>query len=221
MPAPALLLLSLLAFEQPPAAIDLFDGKSLKGWVVEGARDFKDGEKTAPVWVARDGVLSCMVNRNSTGFLRYHKEVTDFHLSFEYRFEKPDDKGRRGNSGVGIRTVAFDARKSKDTRPSYASYEVQLLDDADKPANKHSTGSLYRYVAPKEQAAKAAPAWNKMEIQCVGPRITITLNGKKVVDVDQSTVEEIKDKPLKGFICLQNHGTRVDFRHLKLREIKK
>jgi hypothetical protein len=216
---PALICLSLLCGADP-ATTDLFDGKTLKGWVVEGAREFKDGDKTVPVWVVKDGALSCMATRGG-GFLRYDKEVGDFHLSLEYRFEaRAGTKGKQGNSGVGIRTMKFDPKKSKDTRPSFAAYEVQLLDDAGKKPDKHSTGSLYRYVAPKEQAAKAAPAWNKIEIECVGPRITITLNGKKVLDVDQTTVAAIKDKPLKGYINLQNHGTRVDFRNIKLREIK-
>jgi Domain of Unknown Function (DUF1080) len=220
MSLPALVCLSLLCGTDPAPSTDLFDGKSLKGWVVEGAKEIKDGANTSPVWVAKNGVLSCMAPGGG-GFLRYDKVFGDFHLSLEYRFEAPaGPKGKQGNSGVGIRTTKYDPKKSKDTRPSFAAYEVQLLDDADKKPNKHSTASLYRYVAPKAQAAKAAPAWNKIEIECVGPRITITLNGKKVLDVDQSTVAEIKDKPLKGYINLQNHGTRVDFRNIKLREIK-
>jgi hypothetical protein len=96
---------------------------------------------------------------------------------------------------------------------------VQLLDDADTKPNKHGTASLYRYVAPKVNAYKAAPAWNAIEIECAGPRIQIALNGEKVLDVDQTTVAEIKDKPLKGYVCLQNHGSRVDFRNIRIREI--
>lgn len=221
MSLPALALLLPLLTADPPAR-DLFNGKDLDGWVVEGSREFKDGGKPAPVWVVKDGMISCMVADRSFGFLRFkEREFADFHLSLEYRFTPPTTaKGKRGNSGIGVRTVAFDPKKSRDTRPSFASYEIQLQDDADKKADKHTTGSLYRYVAPKEQAAKAAPEWNAIEVRCVGPRIEITLNGKKIIDVDQTTVEPIKDKRLKGYLCLQNHGTRVDFRNIKLREIK-
>ncbi|MFO0841345.1 MAG: DUF1080 domain-containing protein [Gemmataceae bacterium] len=218
MPLPTLALVLLLAAEPP--ARELFNGKDLAGWVVEGPREFKDGDKVAPVWVAKDGVLSCMVPRSSFGFLRYTgQEFADFHLSLEYRFAAPGTAGRRGNSGVGIRTVPFDPMESRKTRPSFACYEVQLQDDADRKPSKHTTGSLYRYVAPKEQAARPAPEWNAIEIKCVGPRIEVTLNGKKILDVDQTSVDPIKDKPLKGFICLQNHGSRVDFRNIKVREI--
>lgn len=200
----------------------LYDGKSLSGWVVEGQKTYKDGDKEKPVWEAKDGMISCVTDRGGFGFLRYEKQkYSDFRLSLEYRFAKPTDPKKRGNSGVGIRTVPFDAKKSTATRPSYAAYEIQLLDDADRPASKGSTASLYRYVAPSEQAAKASPDWNKIEIECVGPHIKVTLNGKKVIDADQSKIAELKDKPLEGYVCLQNHGSQVDFRNVKIREIKK
>jgi hypothetical protein len=223
---PSLFLLPWLALsaepDTAPPARALFNGKDLDGWVVEGQREFKEGEKTVPVWVARDGLISCMTTRGGFGFLRYQKQsFADFHLHLEYRFTPPADaRARRGNSGVGIRTVAFDPKRSKQTRPSFASYEIQLLDDADLKPTKHSTASLYRYVAPREQAARPAPQWNVLDVTCIGPRIDIQLNGKKVVDLDQTTIAEIKDKPRKGFICLQNHGSRIDFRNIRVREIK-
>jgi hypothetical protein len=215
-------LLGALCFAAEAPEHALFDGKSLSGWVVEGQKTYKDGDKERPVWQVKDSLLSVVTEKGGYGFLRYEKqEFSDFRLSLEYRFAKPTNPKRRGNSGVGIRTVPFDPKKSDKTRPSYAAYEVQLLDDADRPASKGSTASLYRYVAPSEQAAKAAPEWNKLEIECVGPRIKIWLNGKKVIDVDQSTVKEIKDKPLKGYVCLQNHGGVVDFRNVKVRDLTK
>jgi uncharacterized protein YlaI len=123
------------------------------------------------------------------------------------------------NSGIGIRTGVYDPKKS-DSPPSRAGYEIQLLDDAMKNPDKHSTGSLYRYVAPSVKAVKPAPEWNKIEIECKGARIKVTLNGEKIIDVDQTTVEEIKNKPLKGYVCVQNHGGKVDFRNLRVKELK-
>jgi hypothetical protein len=221
MARPSLLALLLVAAVAAADDRPLFDGKSLDGWVVEGARTYKDGDRDAPIWVTRDGMISCMVPKGGFGFLRYSRQqFGDFRLRLEYRFAAPADaKARRGNSGIGIRTVPFDPKKSKDSRPSFAAYEIQLLDDADRPASKHSTASLYRYVAPSEQAARPAPQWNTLEVECVGPRIRITLNGKKVIDVDQTKVAGLEKKPLKGYICLQNHGSRIDFRNIKIHEI--
>ena len=39
--------------------------------------------------------------------------------------------------------------------------------------------------------------------------------------VDQTTIDQIKNKPQKGFVCLQNHGHKVEFKNVRLREIKK
>ena len=217
----------LLSLSAAPAADadyrDLFNGKDLDGWVVEGNKEYKDGDETKPIWVAHDGLVSCTANTRKTyGFLRYDKqEFGDFALHVEYRMTpREDPKQSRCNSGLGIRCVPFDPKKM-ETRASVAAYEVQLLDDADQPPDKHSTASLYNYVAPKESAAKAAPEWNTIEVECVGPHIQVTLNDKVVIDVDQSTVDAIKDKPLKGYVALQHHGGKVDFRNVRIREIKK
>jgi len=201
----------------------LFNGQNLDGWIIEGPKEFKDGDQMKPIWVVKDGLLSCMVTSNSFGFLRYEKrDFSDFHLHVEFRMAEPfGPKKTRCNSGVGIRTVPFDPKKSAATRPSYAAYEVQIFDDSDRPPDKHSTASLYRYVAPKASAAKPPGEWNLMDIECVGPHIKIRLNNKEVMDIDQTTIDEIKNKPLKGYVCLQNHGCRVDFRNVWINEIKK
>jgi hypothetical protein len=191
----------------------LFNGKDLDGWVVEGVKEYPDGDQMKPVWTVQDGTIVC--TGKGFGFLRYDKQPFDnFAFRVEYRMAP------KCNSGIGIRTTVFDSAKSKDTRPSYYSYEIQLTDDAGKPASKHSTGSLYRYVAPKVSAAKPAGEWNRIDIECVGPRIRVTLNDQEIINVDQTTIEETKNKPLKGYVCLQNHGGKIEFRNITIREIK-
>jgi hypothetical protein len=190
----------------------LFDGKSLDGWAVEGDATVNKMEKGDPSWRVQDGMIVC--EGKGFGFLRYtKKEFADFEFEVVYRLAKG------GNSGLGIRTGPYDAKKSTATRPSYFSYEIQLLDDAGKPANKHGTASLYRYVAPSENASKPAGEWNTIRIACTGPKISITLNDKKVIDTDQSENPEIKAKPLKGSVCLQLHGSKAEFKEVKIREL--
>ena len=58
-----------------------------------------------------------------------------------------------------------------------------------------------------------------MEIECRGPKIRITLNGQVIQDVDQSTIDEIKGKPLAGYLCLQNHGKFIEFRKLHVKSL--
>jgi hypothetical protein len=202
-------------------AHSIFNGKDLTGWVAEGVKEFKDADgKVLPIWSVRDGLLFC--NGKGYGFLRYTvKEYSDFALHVEYRMApRATPKAPLCNSGIGIRTVAFDPKRSEATRPSYYSYEIQLLDDADRKPDKHSSCSLYRYVAPKVNAGKPAGEWNVVDVECMGPRIKITWNGQEVLNVDQTTIDEIKNKPLKGYINLQNHGGKIEFRNLRVREIK-
>ncbi len=193
----------------------LFNGKDLSGWVIDGPTEYKDKTtgQTLPLWTVQDGNI--VTAGKGFGFLRYDREqFADFKLHVEYRMSK------NANSGIGIRTGKFDPKKSTATRPSYFSYEVQLLDDAGKKPDKHSSGSLYRYVAPKVNAVKPSPEWNTIDIECRGPRIRITMNGREILDVDQSTVPEIKNKPLKGYVCLQSHTNRVEFRKVWIEPIK-
>jgi hypothetical protein len=190
----------------------LFDGKTLAGWVVEGTKTAEKNGKKQDNWYVADDEIRCA--GAGFGFLRYDpKQYGDFHLTLQYKISKG------GNSGIGIRTVKYKDGKF-ETRPSAASYELQILDDGKKKPDAHSTMSLYRYVAPKVSAARPASEWNDVDIECVGPHIHVTLNGKLVQDIDQTTVEVIKSKPLSGYLCLQCHGSVVAFRKIEVTELK-
>ena len=171
-----------------------------------------DGQKR-PVWTVQNGLLTC--TGKGFGFLRYTgREFDDFVLHLEFRMAP------KCNSGVGLRTCVFEPERSRATRPSFFGYEIQLLDDAGKPPTTHSSGSLYRYVAPTSSAIRPAGEWNRMDVECVGPHIKITLNDKAIIDIDQRTVEAIRQKPLKGYLSLQNHGGNIEFRAVRVREIR-
>jgi hypothetical protein len=197
---------------------DLFNGKDFTGWVIDGPREFKDkadNNKPKPLWSIQDGMIRS--TGNGFGFLRHEKEYSDFLLHVEYRLVK--EKG--ANSGIGIRTRVFDPKQSTATRPSFFSYEVQLLDDADQKPTAHTTGSLYRYVAPTKVAHKPAPEWNTVEIECVGPKIRVNFNGTDTLTFDQSKDEKLKTKPLSGYVSLQSHSKQVEFRSVRIKDLKK
>jgi hypothetical protein len=209
-----ILLLLCTALTCLPAAADdgateIFNGKDLSGWVVDGGKTYQDKDGQKPVWSVQDGLIVCAGAK--FGFLRYDKVLTDFAVHVEYRMSKGC------NSGIGIRTVKFTGPAR--TRPSYASYEIQVLDDAGKAPGKGSSGSLYRHLAPKVNATRPAGQWNVMDIECRGPHLRITLNGQLLHDLDQTTVEGTKDKPLSGYFCLQSHSRRIEFRNVRLKEL--
>lgn len=213
----ALFLASSAIADDNAGVIELFNGKDLAGWVIDGPKEYKDksdSDKLKPLWSVQDGYIR--TTGNGFGFLRYDRKFDNFAFHVEYRMAKEKDV----NSGIGIRTTVFDPKQSTATRPSIFSYEVQLLDDANEKPGKHTTGSLYRYVAPTKFAHKSAPEWNVVDIECVGPKIKIQFNGIETLNFDQSTEPKLKDKPLSGYVCLQSHGKQVEFKNVRLKVLK-
>ena len=203
-----------LSWQSPAAVADdsfaeIFSGKDLSGWVVDGQKTVQLGDQQQPIWTVQDGVIVC--EGRGGGFLRYDKKLADFVVHVEFRMTKGC------NSGLGIRGVVFDG--SRKTRPSIAGYEMQIVDDAGRPPGKHSSGSLYRYVAPKTNATRPAGEWNVVEIECRGPKIHVTMNGQTIHDLDQTTIDAIKAKPLSGYFSVQDHGKRIEYRNIRLKEL--
>jgi hypothetical protein len=203
---------------------DIFDGKSLDGWVVEGPAKGKTGRA---MWSVEEGRIVCL--GEGFGFLRYdRRQFSDFTLRVEYRFTRAQAANQQGNSGLGIRTGRFDPARSRETRPSFAAFEVQLLDDSGSPPSPHGTASLYRYKGPAANPARPAPEWNTIEVECARTRITVRLNGQTVLEADQSELADVKtrpagvpapkDKPRRGYVALQSHSGRVEFRKVQIRE---
>jgi len=193
----------------------IFNGRDLDGWVIESHADSEIHPDGRPVWCVKEGAIDC--DGLGFGFLRYAREpFADVTLRMEFRLGKKAD-GEPCNAGIGLRSGAFDRRRSRATRPSIRGYELQLLDDAGSPPSTHSSGSLYRYVAPRENVVRPAGEWNDLEVSLVGTRIRVVLNGRVIQEVDQETVPQIRTKPLTGFFSLQNHGGPVRFRNLRVR----
>ncbi|RMF99918.1 MAG: DUF1080 domain-containing protein [Planctomycetota bacterium] len=200
-------------YEGPAEGTPIFNGKDLSGWVVEGAGEYEADGQRKPVWRVEDGKIVC--DGHGFGFLRYDTPFRDFVLHVEFRMIS-----KNCNSGVGIRGAKFDP-KHFETRPSVSGYEVQILDDSGKKPDKHSSGSLYRYIAPKKNAVKPTGEWNVLEIACLGPVVRVVLNGEELYTIDQRDIDELSEKPLEGYVSVQNHGHQVEFRNITVREMQR
>jgi len=183
--------------------VSLFDGKTLDGW--QGATDG---------YVAEDGVLICKKGGN----LMTAKEYADFIFRFEFKLQPG------GNNGVGIRTPL-------GKNPAYYGMEIQILDDSTdrfgrlKPFQYH--GSIYGVVPAKRGHQKPLGEWNSEEIMCHGSRVKVTLNGAVIVDADLNDIGEATMdghahpglKRKKGYIGFLGHGSRVEFRNIRIKEL--
>ena len=175
----------------------LFPTDSLDGWAL--VRD-----QPPSAWSVKDGVVTC--SGEGRGWLRTERTYRDFHLALEYALSQG------GNSGVFLRSLT-------EGRPAYNGLEVQLLDDQGHVPGVKSSGALYDAVAPTKNLARPTMEWNYLEALCQGDRVQVTLNGEVVVDVNLAEHDALKERPREGYIGLQNHGSLVRFRNVRVREL--
>jgi hypothetical protein len=83
-------------------------------------------------------------------------------------------------------------------------------------------------VPAKRGALRPTGEWNEEEIVADGSRIKVTVNGKVILDTDIAGIKETPDHQdhtgmhnAKGHIAFLGHRTPVQFRSLRIRELKK
>ena len=110
--------------------------------------------------------------------------------------------------------------------------EIQILDDGAaryqgrlKPAQYH--GSIYDVVPAKQGFRKPVGEWNEEEITADRRQIKVVLNGHTIVDANLDLVTDpdvLKRHPglarTTGHIGLLGHRTRVEFRNIRVKELK-
>jgi hypothetical protein len=191
--------------------VPLFNGKDLSGWTLF------EKKKQGSGYIVEDGKIVCP--KTGGGNLLTDKEFANFILRFEFRMEPG------GNNGIGIRApMAGDI--------AYSGMEIQILDHDHpryagrlKPTQYH--GSIYDVVPAKTGALKKAEEWNEEEIRAEGRKIKVTVNGKMIVDANLDEITDpavLKKHPglarTSGRIGFLGHGTLVEFRNIRIRELR-
>ena len=179
----------------------IFNGLDLAGWHAMGQQD----------WHAGDGILW---TEGKGGWLRSDQRYADFALRLEYRVSKG------AVSGIFLRSA-------EQGDPTFTGLKIALLDDAGQLTDLHSTGAIYGAVIPLDSVGRKAGEWNQVEISCIGRHLTVFLNGNRIhkIDFDDPAFVFAEKRPLsrvpnQGYIGLESHTNRVDFRSLRIQVIK-
>jgi len=194
---------------KPPEGFTaLFNGKDLTGWqgLIElpqraklspeelAKKQEEANKKYLPHWKVVDGVLTYDGKGQS---LQTAKDYGDFELLADWKIEK------NGDSGIYLR----------------GNPQVQIWD------NPVGSGGLYNNQKhpskPLVVADKPVGQWNRFHIIMKGDRVTVFLNGKKVVDDTplENYWERGKPLPAKGPIELQHHGDKLWFKNIYIKEL--
>ncbi len=163
----------------------LFDGTTLKGWNMVGDAN----------WELADGAVQA--SRGMGGFLVTPVSYGDFQLTLD--FWVTDD----ANSGVFIRC------SDPKTITAMNAYEVNIYDK--RPDQTYRTGGIVD-VAKPASVINTGGKWNTFDITAQGPKLIVTLNGTRMVDVEHKG-------HTRGPIALQYGSGTVKFRNVRIRTL--
>ena len=190
----------LLVTQTASGFTPLFRG-TLDGWSVQGseAGNFK----------VQGGVLHV---EGPNGWLRSDRQYGDFTLRAEFRFLSDDT-----DSGIYVRAIG--ATPFVRGWPNQ-SYQVQIrnpkLQSRFPPVGglfRHGTpdGELVFDEAKASSASRATGEWQTLEIDAIGDRLTVRLNGTEVMRAGNIA-------NARGYVGIQGEVGSLEFRGLEIRE---
>ena len=212
-PVPAII--SAPAGSAPSDAIILFNGTDLNSWA-----PVKAGSKG---WVINEGAMTVIPK---SGYIQTKAAFGDMQLHLEFREPKAIESKHsqaRGNSGVFMMGL----------------YELQVLDSYNNPTYVNGqAASIYKQYPPLVNACRPPEVWQTYDVIFIAPRFaadgslispareTVLHNGVLVqYDVVLKGPTEYRGYPkykahaAKLPIQLQDHGDKVSFRNIWVREI--
>jgi len=185
---------------------NLFDGKTLNGWVQRNGQ--------AKYTIENEMLVGTTVLNTPNSFLCTEKIYTDFILELEFLV----DPGM--NSGIQIRSNSF-----KD----YKNYRVHGYQVEIDTSSRAWSGGIYDEARrgwlyplkdkPEAQKAFKQGQWNHYRIEAIGDRIRTWINGVPAADLKD-------DMTSTGFIALQVHSskqadTKIRWRNIRIQDLSK
>lgn len=206
--------------------ISLFDGKTLNGWKQYGLDNITD------MWSVEDGMIVCNgeggheADGKKRGSLITTDQFDNFELELDWKISP------EGNSGILYHIVEKpEYAHAFDTGPEY-----QLLDDVNFPSpvkKVQETAAAYdMYPAKADKKLNPAGEWNSTRFVYDHGHVEHWLNGEKVVEYDEGSddwkarYEKSKwvdypgwNKYKKGAIGLQDHGSKIWFKNIRVKKL--
>jgi len=207
----------------------LWDGRTSRGWHSAKGKEFpKEG------WQIEDGLLSVVetggAESRAGGDIVTDDDFAAFELELDFRLTPGANSGIKYYVDTGL----------NKGEGSAIGLEYQLLDDERHPDAKagrdgnRTIASLYDLIpAAADKPVKPIGEWNQARIVSTGRHVEHWLNGAKVLEFERGSAEfrrlvaiskykvwpAFGERP-SGPILLQDHGNRVSFRNIKIRELK-
>ncbi len=182
------------------------------------------GEGLPAAWVpTEDGGLH-FTGEGAGGDIITVEQFDNFVLELEWKISKG------GNSGIMFRV------SENHDYPWRTGPEFQILDDEEHPdareGNDRLAGANYDMHPPSENVVKPAGEWNQVKLVVNEERVEHWMNGRKIVayslwsDEWRKRIADSKwiDMPdygmnETGHLCLQDHGDKVWFRTIRIRQL--
>lgn len=204
----------------------LFDGNDFSAW--KGYLQ----DSVPEAWKIEDGAMVFYPPESRPEGESYNIITRDSFQSFVLELEWRISPG--GNSGVfwGIE------ENNKFGQPYETGPEIQILDNQAHPDAKNGpvrqAGALYDMAAPEKDVTNPAGEWNQMTltVDYEEQRGTVVMNGEEIVDFPLAN--ELWDvmvskskfanwpgfaKRIGGHIGLQDHGDKVSYRNIRIKEL--
>ncbi|TWU05281.1 Serine/threonine-protein kinase PknB [Symmachiella macrocystis] len=210
--------------------LELFNGKNLDGWTPSNTKQ----------WKVLDGAIQgdAPAGGKSWSALTSDHDYDDYEFSFQYRLAK----GSRAR-------VLLRSNRGLPGDPHDEGAQIQLIDDnaqfyfgkrTRRVPPQRKNGALLTMTPPEHSAGMAiwnrngipAGKWNEMTIRAEGLHVTVTLNGKRIVNrqIDQtSKYKKFQNKPKSNQFDLLNNTSgairfcvldnTIEIRKLQIREL--
>jgi len=218
--------------------VSLFNARDFTGWKVPAG---DNGH-----WKVMDGAIDYDAQSEATGDknLWSEKEYGDFVLRIDWRIKEtpylnpnvpiilPDGSHKRGPDGKDIRMAVPDSdsgiylRGSGKAQVNIWCWPVGSGEVYGYRTDPKQPAAVRAGVTPKRLADRHVGEWNTFEITMRGDRLTVVLNGERVIE--GAALPEV---PARGRLALQHHGGKrdgkwtgppslVQFRNIFIKELK-